>query len=84
MSTKTQKHSEKEAEAVMSVFWRGPKLMKQTFLEFGGVRILEFRVVLMKNRKRGIAIVNKRIWSGVRSVSINRRRFPVVVRSFMN
>lgn len=84
MSTKTQKHSEKEAEAVMSVFWRGPKLMKQTFLEFDGVRILEFRVVLMKNKKRGVAMVNRRIWSGIRSVSINRRRFPVVVRSFMN
>ena len=84
MSTKTQKHSEKEAEAVMSVFRRGPKLMKQTFLEFDGVRILEFRVVLMKNKKRGVAMVNRRIWSGIRSVSINRRRFPVVVRSFMN
>ena len=58
--------------------------MKQTFLEFGGIRILEFRVVLMKNKKRGVAMVNRRIWSGIRSVSINRRRFPVVVRSFMN
>lgn len=58
--------------------------MKQTFLEFDGVRILEFRVVLMKNKKRGVAMVNRRIWSGIRSVSINRRRFPVVVRSFMN
>ena len=54
MSPKTQKHREKKAEAVMSVFWRGPKLVKQTFLEFGGVRILEFRVVLVKNKKRGL------------------------------
>ena len=54
MSPKTQKHREKKAEAVMSVFWRGPKLVKQTFLEFGGVRILVFRVVLVKNKKRGL------------------------------
>ena len=37
-----------------------------------------------EQKERVIVVVNRRIWSSERDVSVNRRRIAVVVRSFMN